>query len=90
MIPTALVPQLLEQLHEGHIGSKKMKQTLQAYAFWPGFSKDVDNYVRRCDACTIHQTRSDRPSLSPIAELESAAYNKISIDFKRMHSTHYY
>ena len=30
LIPPALVPQVLEQLHEGHIGSKKMKQMLQA------------------------------------------------------------
>ena len=71
----------LEQLHEVHIGSKKM-QMLQAYTFWPGFSKDVDNCIHRCDACTIYQTRSDHPSLSPIAKLESAACNKILIDLK--------
>ena len=33
LIPPALVPQVLEQLHEGHTGSKKMKQLLQAYTF---------------------------------------------------------
>ena len=71
---------MLEQLHEGHLGTKKMKQLLKSYAFWPGFSKDVDEYVRRCTACTIHQARGDRPSLSPIADLETQAYDKISID----------
>ena len=80
LIPPALVPQVLEQLHEDHIGSKKIgSKNILAYAFWPGFSKDVDNYVRRCDACIIYQTKSDHPPLSPIAELEFAAYNKISI-----------
>ena len=57
-----------------------MKQMLQAYAFWPGFSKDIDEFVRRCDACTIYQTKSDRPSLSPIADLETTVYEKISVD----------
>ncbi len=80
LIPNELVPAILEQLHEGHIGSTKMKQMLQAYAFWPGFSKDIDEFVRRCTACTIYQTRSDRPSLTPIADLETAVYEKISID----------
>ena len=80
LIPKVLILPILEQLHEGHIGSTKMKQMLQAYAFWPGFSKDIDEFVRRCTACTIYQTRDDRPSLTPIADNETAAYNKISID----------
>ena len=59
LILDKLVLTILEQLHEGHIGSTKMKQLLQAYAFWPRFSKDIDEFICRCAACTIYQTKSD-------------------------------
>ena len=61
LILDKLVLAIFELLHEGCIGSTNMKQMLQAYAFWPEFSKDIDEFVCRCTACTIYQTKSNRP-----------------------------
>ena len=80
VIPNSLVAEILLQLHEGHIGTTKMKQLVRSCAYWPGFSADVDEYVRRCQACTVFQKAADRPSLTPISETCQSPYEKIAID----------
>ena len=80
MIPKNLVSEVLLQLHEGHLGTSKMKQLVRSCAYWPGFSADVDDYVRRCQACTVFQKAADRPSLVPISETCQYPYEKIAID----------
>ena len=61
-----LVSHMLHQLHEGHMGASKMKQLLRACAYWPGFSKDVDDFVDRCDTCIVHQMQPDSPPLTQL------------------------
>ena len=80
IIPQVLISHMLHQLHEGHMGASKMKQLLRACAYWPGFSKDVDDFVDRCDACTVHQMQPDSPPLTPIAEAAQEPNERIAID----------
>ena len=80
VIPSSLVAGMLQQLHEGHVGTTKMKQLVRTYAYWPGFSSDIDDYVRRCQACTVFQKAADRPLLTPISEACQQPYEKIAID----------
>lgn len=35
----------------GHLGINKTKERLLLEYYWPGCFKDVENYVRSCDAC---------------------------------------
>ena len=80
VIPVSLRKKLLSQLHEGHMGTKKMKSMLKAYAFWPGCGSEIDQFVKRCSHCTIHSLQSDKPALEPICNIETEPYKKISID----------
>lgn len=87
VIPPALRKQLMTQLHEGHAGTAKMKASLRAYAYWPGFSNDVNEFVRHCSPCTQFQNRDDRPPLTPVAEQETDPFSKISLDLTGPSST---
>ena len=62
------------------MGASKMKQLLRACAYWPGFLKDVDDFVDRCDACTVHQVQLDSPPLTPIVEAAQEPNERIAID----------
>ncbi|MCH9664249.1 MAG: DDE-type integrase/transposase/recombinase [Gammaproteobacteria bacterium] len=70
----------LEQIHEGHIGSSKMKALTQSCAYWPGFSKDIENYVQRCQSCTVYKKTADKPPLTEIANQATEPYEVISVD----------
>ena len=83
LIPSALRQQLLAQVHEGHAGAKKMRSVLQAYAFWPGCSREIVAFVKRCSACTnctVYQIKLDAPPLVPIAEKAETPYEVVSVD----------
>lgn len=57
----------------------KMKQLVRSCAYWAGFSVDVEDYVRRCQACTVYQKAADRPSITPISETYRSPNEKIAI-----------
>lgn len=80
VIPESLIDSLLRHLHEGHIGSKKMKEILRGFAYWLGFSRQIDDYVKCCPACTVHQKYEDKAPLIPVSENVSMPYEKISLD----------
>ena len=80
IIPESEQAKLLIQAHEGHLGSKKMKEILRTYTYWRGFSKDVDEFVKRCDSCTVYQRLGDRSPLITVSDNTSYPYEKIGID----------
>jgi transposase InsO family protein len=81
LIPTSLKNTVLELLHEGHVGMKKMKEICRTFAFWTGFTSDIEEYVKKCTACTVFQMRSDKMPLATVAENSTRiAWHKIAID----------
>ena len=80
VIPEGLVQDFLLQVHSGHLGCSKMKALVQSCAYWPGFSKDIDEFVRRCQACTVYQTKTDRAPLQSVASTVKEPSHTIAID----------
>jgi len=80
VIPRTLRAEVLRQCHEGHMGMTKMKAYLRTYAFWPGMSKDIEEFCHKCVACTMHQNVGDRAPMETVAEKESEPWTRIAID----------
>ena len=80
VIPECLVEQILLQVHDGHLGCSKMKSLIQSYAYWPGFSKDVENFVERCSACAVYQSKADKAPLQSVASEAPKPYHTLAID----------
>ena len=51
VIPSNLQPEVLEMLHEGHVGIVKTKSFARRYVYWPGIDKDIEQTVRVCNTC---------------------------------------
>ena len=55
LVPLTLRETFLHWVHDdkssGHFGVAKTQAKLQNYAYWPGWRKDTENYVLRCDIC---------------------------------------
>ena len=63
VIPTPCQEAVLTELHAGHPGCTRMKSLSRMYVWWPGITKDIENTVRNCTACQLHQ------STPPVARL---------------------
>ena len=76
--PASLQGTVLEALHDnmGHQGPEKTLQLLQDRCYWPGMSKDVEEYCQKCDRCVlskqgkkIHTTQGNLLARKPLEVL---------------------
>ena len=51
IIPGALRRQVLESLHDGHLGRERTKARARQIVFWPGLDRDIENVTRNCRKC---------------------------------------
>lgn len=51
VIPKSLRPEILDRIHEGHLGMNKSKAKARRLVFWPGLNVDIEKMLQRCAAC---------------------------------------
>ena len=51
LIPSSLVPDVLREIHRGHLGIEKCKLRARECVFWPTMNKDITDVVSKCDVC---------------------------------------
>ena len=80
VIPPKCRQQVLEMLHEGHLGTVKMKGLARSYVWWPGMDIEIESMVKHCDEC--QQQRSVRVPV-PVHpwEYPEHPWERIHMDF---------
>lgn len=48
VVPSSFRSQILQQLHEGHIGIGRMRSKAREIYWWPAIDRDIANFVSRC------------------------------------------
>lgn len=66
--------------HEGHLGVVSMKQRLHMKVWWPKLEKDVERFVKTCDACQL-VGRPDPPEPVASTELPQGPWCVVAIDY---------
>ena len=61
VVPPQGLPQIVEQLHEGHPGISRMKNLARSFVWWPGIDSDLEVRVKQCESC--QKTRHQPPPL---------------------------
>lgn len=80
VIPQCLRRQVLEELHEGHLGSAKMKGVARRYVWWPGMDAELEAMARDCAACMEKRGAPPRAELHPWEPTDSCWF-RVHIDF---------
>jgi hypothetical protein len=70
VIPTKLCSQVLDQIHEGHLGVVKMKSFARSLVWWPGIDKDLESLANKCEGLSV-TTRDGIPFLAKIVRKTS-------------------
>ena len=78
--PPKLRPQILKELHQGHMGVVKMKAIASSYIWWPGIDNEIELAAKSCPGCQLTQRE---PSSVPVHPWEwpSLPWQRIHIDF---------
>lgn len=80
IVPSSLRRNVLDELHEGHVGVVKMKSLARSYVWWPGVDADIEFLCKSCIGC---QDVKHAPPSAPIHPWEwpSIPWQMIHIDF---------
>lgn len=80
VIPTKLRTEVLQTLHEAHVGVVRMKALARSYVWWPGIDSDIEGLAKGCSGC---QQTQHAPKCSPLHPWEwpSTPWQRIHIDF---------
>ena len=78
IIPKTLQQEVLEQIHLGYQGLNKCKERPWLLVWWPGMTKEIEKYVKRCRIFSQFQ----RPKVEPLCptELPDKPWLKVGTD----------
>ena len=80
IVPTKLRPQILNQLHEGHLGVVKMKSLARSYFWYPGLDSEIETLTKKCTGCAHTQ---NNPATAPLHTWAwpSKPWHRIHVDY---------
>ena len=77
VIPANLQPQVLTEIHDGHMGVVRMKALARMHVWWPCIDKHIEGHAYRCIPC---QQNSREPVKAPW-ETPRKPWSQFHIDF---------
>ena len=60
VISTAVRRDMLNLIHESHLGIEKCKSRARAILFWPGMSNDIYEKVSKCATCATYKMKNQK------------------------------
>ena len=82
LIPESVRADILALSHEGHPGMVSMLQQLRESVWWPGITKDVEEYAKTCEVgCAAASARNTPPTMV-IRETPDKPWQHCSADYK--------
>ncbi|XP_058817752.1 uncharacterized protein K02A2.6-like [Topomyia yanbarensis] len=85
VIPEALRPKALEVAHDGHPMAGKLKTILRERVWWPGMTKDAEEWVKSCQTCA---TNGNPERTTPMQRIFAPKniWETIAVDFNGPYS----
>nr|XP_054602637.1 uncharacterized protein K02A2.6-like [Nothobranchius furzeri] len=57
VIPSSLRKQMLQKIHEGHLGEVKCKRRAREVMYWPRINQDISQTTASCEQCRIYRPK---------------------------------
>ena len=80
IIPTSLQNDVLNTLHDAHLGASKTKSSARSWLWWPHMDADIEKFVKLCQQCQKH---SKNPAKAPLYNWNWASepWKRVHVDF---------
>ena len=79
IIPHKLQHDMLELIHESHLGAEKCKARARSVMYWPGMAADIEATVSKCSICLRYRASNVKQPLQPHS-IPSRPWQKIGAD----------
>ena len=78
-IPENLQKDILNQLHQGHMGIERTRRLARASVYWPNINHDIERIVKVCEICQQYQPQKQQEPLIP-HDIPSTPWRKLASD----------
>ena len=79
VIPSSMRLEVLDKIHDAHMGINKCRERAKQAVWWPGLSKQIQDMVKNCQTFLKHKVNRPEP-LCPTPFLE-CPWQEVGIDF---------
>ena len=87
VIPRPLRRETMKKIHEGHQGIVRCKLRAATTVWWPGSSRDAEEFVRSCPEC-LKNTPPNKEPLLP-TQLPTYPWEKVASDLFELNKVNY-
>ena len=87
-IPPKMRKEILQRIHEGHLGIDKCKRRARQNLYWPRMAQDIEEFVARCDMCLTHRNKQPKETLKP-HDVPEYPWQKVASDIFTMEGRNY-
>ena len=88
IVPSSLRAEMLDRIHEGHMGREKCKRRARDHVYWPNMNQAIDDLVEKCSTCQSMRFAQPREPLVPHDKGENP-YEKVGCDLFYFHNKTY-
>ncbi|KAF7647499.1 hypothetical protein LDENG_00171560 [Lucifuga dentata] len=88
LIPDLLRSEFLQKIHSGHSGAEASLRKARKSVFWPGITRDVQNYIGNCNTCNSLQQKQPKETFTD-HQIPSLPWSKLGMDLFALHRSHY-
>ena len=88
VVPSSLRGEMLEKLHEGHLGINKTIARARDVLFWPRMSVEITEKIKNCPVCLENQP-SQQPEPLKSHEIPPSPWAKVGTDILHKNDQNY-
>ncbi|KAK3791836.1 hypothetical protein RRG08_026739 [Elysia crispata] len=79
IIPEAMQHEMLQLIHQGHLGVELSQNRAKTAVFWPGMMRQIEKRVNSCHVCQRHRNAQHKEPLQP-HDIPNETWIKLATD----------
>ena len=87
LIPSSMRLDVLDKLHQGHLGITKCRERAKQSVWWPGISTQIQELIKNCRTCARYHVNKPEP-LIPTA-FPQRPWQIVAVDFFKCENREY-
>jgi len=65
IVPSSMRKEMLQRIHQGHMGIEKSKRQARDVLYWPGMNSQISDMISSCTICLQHQRQNMKEPMTP-------------------------